>query len=750
MTSILCLGLLSLQVLTASPGNDVHRFQFGSAKFKPVDGFVRISEKDGYSPGKPGWVGGSPQAAHARGWQIPAGNDFAYGPVAGGDGAGTFRCDLPNGDYRVVLFFSDPQKTGARAPFDVYANGEKKLSEVRAIRTGFQAFSASVSDSRLQIRFVPTPGKNRTKFWLINALVVAPESSPRTSDEELFFTEVPPPATPNPASPSETDRARGYQLWCHNPLDLVYPATLPPAGQAAPRLNTFGCPGQTTSLTFSVRGLRDLGSPAVSVRWTKAGSSPQATVQRVWVRSVHENGSRSMEFAHRPDALLPLAPAKLSDGWSVDYAVESGKSQTYWITVTLPEGLVMGTYEGIVEFAAAGVPSCQVPLAVTVLPFVLPQPPQYTGLYWSRKSMAYPDLVEKDFAGMHSHGVRAVAIGSPLGISQVDGKPQVDCSLLTADLELARNAGLTGEIPFHCGALTGRIGDRRPADPGYDELYAQVVADVTRQLKARDLSGILWYPVDEPGNSPDRLEAAHRWLGVTKKVPGARTYCTPNSIKTVHELAGLLDVCCIQQQSVNPDTVASARQNGATLYFYTSAHDGDRLPRRLRFLNGLFLYKSGAQAIFYWHYQTFSDDPLNSLDGGCCDYNLCHPSINGPIATLGWEEIREGNNDIAFFHHLASWIERAEKSGGAEALAAAKRARKWQAKMLDSFVLDGKLVSETWPKIPSQAYDGFRRAAALLICDLMAALGQLSPQQKAVGESLAADVSERVPVSDQK
>lgn len=77
MTHLFCLGLLALQVASTPAEDAVYRFRFAPAKAKSIDGYVRISEKDVYAPGKPGlpgkpgWVGGAPQTAQTRGWQIP-------------------------------------------------------------------------------------------------------------------------------------------------------------------------------------------------------------------------------------------------------------------------------------------------------------------------------------------------------------------------------------------------------------------------------------------------------------------------------------------------------------------------------------------------------------------------------------------------------------------------------------------------------------------------------------------------------
>jgi len=46
---------------------------------------------------------------------------------------------------------------------------------------------------------------------------------------------------------------------------------------------------------------------------------------------------------------------------------------------------------------------------------------------------------------------------------------------------------------------------------------------------------------------------------------------------------------------------------------------------------------------------------------------------------------------------------------------------------LDTFPLDGKGLMESVAAIPHEIYDRYRREAALCICDLLAAMGRLSP-----------------------
>ena len=234
--------------------------------------------------------------------------------------------------------------------------------------------------------------------------------------------------------------------------------------------------------------------------------------------------------------------------------------------------------------------------------------------------------------------------------------------------------------------------------------------------------------------------AARRWLAVTKRVPGAMTYCTPNSVAAVHQLGPLMDVACIQQLSLNPETIAAVRHHGGTVYFYTSAYDGDRLPDRLRFLNGLFLFKSGATALFYWHYQYPVGDPLNDLDGATCDYNLCHPSAAGPISTLGWEAIREGNNDVAYLHCLTHGIGRARSSGNAEAQAVAERAEQWLDATLKAVVVDGARVHKPLsPPIPHRSYDQHRFRTADFAIRILQTLGKLSSAERKAAEAIRQD-----------
>jgi hypothetical protein len=462
---------------------------------------------------------------------------------------------------------------------------------------------------------------------------------------------------------------------------------------------------------------------------------PEASVERVWVRPVRE-GSHGTKFINRPDALLPLAKVELMKFWRVDYQVAAGASQTYWLTISAPAGVPAGLYRATVEFRPAAAPAALLPLAIVVLPFSLAPPPQYSGVYWYRDLIPFPELADKDLANMQRHGVRAVAIAAPLGVSAIGGKVRVDCEALCEQLAMIQRHGLTGPIPFFDGQLTSAIGSLRPKDAGFDDLLAAAVAAVEKEIRDRRLPRVLWYPVDEPANSPAGLNAARRWLAVIKRVPGALTYCTPNSPAAVHQLGSLMDVACIQQLSVNPQTMAAVRQHGGTVYFYTSAYDGDRLPDRLRFLNGLFLFKSRATAVFYWHYQYPVGDPLNDLDGATCDYNLCHPSQAGPVATLGWEAIREGNNDVAYLHGLTHWIAAARSSGSGEAQGVAARARQWLDAALADVAVDGAQVHKTLsPLIAHRAFDQHRMRAADFTIRILQAMGKLSAAETQAAEA---------------
>jgi hypothetical protein len=667
---------------------------------------------------------------------------FVFSYTGRGPGDGTFKLDLPDGSYRVVAFCQDLDYARGETPFDLYANGEKKLSQVRVVGPVLESFPVRVTGGALALRFAPSEGPKRYNFWLINALVIGPQSQGDALEAELAgrihevtplkdFTEVAAPQTPHPAAATASDRARGYQLWCHSYLDLVYPSTLPPAGSGEPGLKTFLAAGQTTCVAFSLRALADLGAPAVQVDSPDGAAMPlEFKVERVWVRPVRV-GSHGTKFIRRPDALLPLADAKLSKFCRVAYAVPAQSTQTYWITITAPARAPAGIYHAVVVVGGPGGGSYRIPLSVAVLPLSLPEPPQYSGVYWYRSNMPYPELAAKDLAGMHAHGVRSVAIATPIAVSLVHGKPQVDCRALCEELRLVYAAGLTAPIPYCCSGLISSIAGKKASEPGFDDLYRAVVAEVERQVRRPGMPRILWYPVDEPGNAPERLAAAQRFLAAAKDVPGAMTYCTPNSIDVVHALSRLMDVACIQQLSLNAQTIAAVRAGGGTVWFYTSAYDGDRLPDRLRFLNGIFLFKSGAQALFYWHYQYPVGDPLNDLDGATCDYNLCHPSMNGPIPTLGWEAIREGNNDVAFLHGLTSGIRRARSSARADAIAMAERAQQWLDGVLGNFVLDGAQVHKpVSPEIPHERYDGYRFQAADFTMAIMESLGDLSPAQK--------------------
>jgi len=80
--------------------------------------------------------------------------------------------------------------------------------------------------------------------------------------------------------------------------------------------------------------------------------------------------------------------------------------------------------------------------------------PEFSPADWrALRGLPYPELAARDLAGMHAHGVRAVALATPIAVSLLHGKPQVDCRELCEELRLVHEAGLTGPIPYFCGSL---------------------------------------------------------------------------------------------------------------------------------------------------------------------------------------------------------------------------------------------------------------------------------------------------------
>ncbi len=660
----------------------VAKFDFGTADSPVRTGFTQVTPATAYS------------AAQGYGWESTEGlkeadkvnaddlqRDFIYWNAPKGDLKGHFLVDLPAGRYWIAVFAGDIQYSRAELPFDVLVNGQPVIEGWRNRRWEYKLASAELPAGAgpLRITFQSSQEPDqRYAWWFCNGLMVlatAQREQAEAQVQALFeqmkaeryadYEEVFPEAAPDEGPITAQDRERGYVAFARDYLKIVYPRTRPSDEERSADLSCWAAQGEHEPLSFAVVPLRDLGTCTVKV--TDLSSGDAALPASCWdlrlARIARQRvGRHEKKFRRGPKILDPGGQA----------AVERGDTRWWWLTVKVPEDQPPGIYRGEVLFTPEKAQPWRCTISVRVLPFKLEHPPgEIFGMYYGTHYAYYPENQAKHFQDLRDHLIDTITLSSeaPTG-GWEDGKLKLDFSAMDKFIAEAQAHGLTGPMPWGgVRRLPGLI-PKGLSDAQWDEHYKELIAAVVKRGKERGWPPLLCYPVDEPSNNKERIERASKRMGLTKQVPGALTYCTPNNIEGGTKLIDLMDFACWQHLSANADTRKMTLEHGNTFWYYSSNYGArTSIPR---FRSGFLRWRLGATGMFYWHYQCCVNDPFDDLDGNHCDMYVAAPSPQGPRPTLGWECEREGIEDVWYLRMLERLIKAAppnKRQAAAEAQA---------------------------------------------------------------------------------
>lgn len=160
------------------------------------------------------------------------------------------------------------------------------------------------------------------------------------------------------------------------------------------------------------------------------------------------------------------------------------------------------------------------------------------------------------------------------------------------------------------------------------------------------------------------------------RLSGLPTYCNLNP-EAVGKMGTNLDAVCLYSVFLGKEQDCLSlldtyhKRNQKLFFIASGAYVGqefDWMPSRNHV--GLCFWKSKADGTAVWTYQRPSADPFNDLDGEVKDYCMVFPPRKPggkPVATLGWEGVREGWRDFRYVHTLEQTVAKAEKDGRAAA-----------------------------------------------------------------------------------
>lgn len=643
----------------------------------------------------------------------------------------TFAVDVPDGTYRVMTFHGDLQYGNpGEQPYWIEAEGEVVADDIvlPIQRTTDAIFDVTVADGQLDLTLDAQHEDPAREGWVINGLVILPAGTDAEREfadakiaqiraaierahREAFeqnFVELDYPDFGEMVAPSDEDRERGFIGWVPNWMTLVYLQSVPRADDERAAVTVTAAPGEYEPATVAIRALDDLSGVHVETGDLTAGAAtiPAEAIEVRTVRCWPQRIGSSWGNEYR------VVPELLEARASVD--VPANTTQQFWLTVHVPADAAPGNYTGQVA-VVAGEGRWEVPLRLTVLPFALEPAERPVGMYWhdERVEGAVQDAQIRD---MVAHGCTAVTLDTPVEITNVDGRMQVDGSRLVALLRKLQAMGITGPIPYN-GGVEGRV--KRAFPDEFDARYTEAIARIEELTAGSGTPKLLYYPVDEIGNSDDRGQRAHELCALIAQAPGATSYITVNNYAAGEKWGDTFDIWCGNiEYTAEQEQALLAR--GKRYMRYGSAYLNDC--RRARNSSGLGFYRRPAEAMYYWHYQAYNGDPYNDFDGTARDWCAAYPGEDGEqIPTLDWEAIREGIDDMRYIATLKSLAARA-----AEGTAAQRAASERALAELNAVLSIGEGVNQTSyaEDLSDEEYAGLRTRLIEQILALRTALGE--------------------------
>jgi len=479
---------------------------------------------------------------------------------------------------------------------------------------------------------------------------------------------------------SAADRQAGFVTFSRSTLELVFPASVPEAGELTDRLEFFATPGEYEPVTVAIRALRPLAEVTVQASALVGPAGATIPAEALDVRTVRCLRKRSTMFTGAGEFIQ--TPILLEKRPSV--TMGASETRQFWITVRVPEEAVPGRYTGTVTIRTPEATQ-ELALALEVLPLVLPaEAPGYSlAMYDTWPQGVTP--IEDRCRDMRDHGMTTLAWAgdSGLEITLREGKAvaQIEGSRLGRALAAHGSTFARPMLWLMDGSIDAWCQDQAQHGADYASLYGQVITQILDYCRNRGWPGILFQPEDECPSVVANFPRALRQLKALKAIAAttemdhmAFAYPKrPEIDPMVQEALPLSDVLTLRY-STGPiwyeqtwdDLRALCAGHGKVLWTY-NINDALGLPEPTsnRFSTGFFFHTlgKGCTGETYWAYELPCDGLYEDLDGTNTDTLWRYPAwelsgeTGGP--TIQWECLREGIDDLRYIAALQALIAQA-------------------------------------------------------------------------------------------
>lgn len=510
----------------------------------------------------------------------------------------------------------------------------------------------------------------------------------------------------------------GYVPFVRGPLRLIFPTTVPAREEIGGGWNIFMTPGETRNLTFSIRGLRDIGSAKIVASQLSGASGIIAADNfeiRVAVYGVRE-GQRWWGKTHAVSMVVPMYLSRTSE---ID--VVRDLTGQVWITLSLPQDTKPGHYQGTLIITPEKGDEYSIKLELEVLPIILDDVSQYfLSVYSYISKKREVTFYENAYADIRDHGLTSLAIMGDLGeeLELHDGRAVIKWSgrgNLETALEAYKKVNFPNEsvLWLMAGNNGGDIYPwcQQQEQNGvikFTDCYQQVVEQILDRARTHDWPDIIFQPIDESFGKQRRQRIAKNTLPILKSIPGLRTEINDVNNKRfghllwdIYQWADVLTfhggpfvhLGTFKKKEWN-ELYARVKHDGKEIWFYNIDNTGWH-PEPMRFAYGFGLFASGGQGMLQWSYQVPLIYVLSKEPGKLFElpqYHLLRYPDNlglsgGP--TVGYEAIREGINDLKYIVSLKRVVDLAINSNDLHRKEKAKKIWKEVEKEIDLIDFQG-------------------------------------------------------------
>ena len=161
---------------------------------------------------------------------------------------------------------------------------------------------------------------------------------------------------------------RGYLVFRREPVDPVYPDTVPSPDEVAAKVTAFAPPGEIETVTLSLLALKDLKDVRLDLSDFTYGRGHTIAADRADVRVVNCTCEMAARDSHGDWSFIPK-PRWLVKRQRVDVAKHT--CRRFWINVDVPADAAPGKYAARATVKATNAGDATVELELEVLPFKL-------------------------------------------------------------------------------------------------------------------------------------------------------------------------------------------------------------------------------------------------------------------------------------------------------------------------------------------------------------------------------------------